>query len=199
MPRNSNRNSTCSARSLGSSMVAGRISRPLSANQEHVGPFSMTAIGDNPGSASTKSLGIVTRAKSDPQSGASRKGPSARAKARATQHSYSRQLTLSAIPANEEVPFLPGKLTSKTSKVRIQLIFDRPFFNAGGELSGTLEIQCSSSESIMLADVIIELLGYEYLYLGFLSTLIAFLAMISVEQGQSVTKNLSQDNPSTTG
>jgi hypothetical protein len=56
---------------------------------------------------------------------------------------------------------MPGKMTSKTGKVRIQLTFDRPFFNAGGELSGRLEIQCSSSRSVMLADMIVELLGYE--------------------------------------
>lgn len=75
--------------------------------------------------------------------------------------SFSRQVTLASIPAKEEVPPMPGKVTSKTGKVRIQLTFDRPFFNAGGELSGRLEIQCSSSRSVKLADMFIELLGYE--------------------------------------
>ncbi|KAF9348849.1 hypothetical protein BGX26_012766 [Mortierella sp. AD094] len=76
---------------------------------------------------------------------------------------YSRQVTLSSIPPNEGVPPMPGKTTSKTGKVRIQLTFDKPFFNAGGELSGRLEIQCPSSSSVMFADMIIELLGYEAL------------------------------------
>ncbi|KAG0257032.1 hypothetical protein DFQ27_005320, partial [Actinomortierella ambigua] len=75
--------------------------------------------------------------------------------------SYSRQITLSKIPTNEEVPPMPGRMTSKNGKVRIQLQFDRPFFNAGGELSGRLELQCSSSRSVMLADMVIELVGYE--------------------------------------
>ncbi|KAF9332741.1 hypothetical protein BG006_004393 [Podila minutissima] len=75
--------------------------------------------------------------------------------------SFSRQVTLSSISAKEEIPPMPGKMTSKTGKVRIQLTFDRPYFNAGGELSGRLEIQCSSSRSVKLADMFIELLGYE--------------------------------------
>ncbi|KAF9972160.1 hypothetical protein BGZ73_004763, partial [Actinomortierella ambigua] len=79
------------------------------------------------------------------------------------QQSYSRQITLSKIPSNEEVPPMPGRMTSKNGKVRIQLQFDRPFFNAGGELSGRLELQCSSSRSVMLADMVIELVGYEAL------------------------------------
>jgi hypothetical protein len=75
--------------------------------------------------------------------------------------SYLRQVTLTTIPQNEVVPPIPGKTASKTGKIRILLIFDKPFFNAGAELSGRLEIQCSSSRSVMLADMIIELLGYE--------------------------------------
>jgi hypothetical protein len=86
----------------------------------------------------------------------------AQTKARAAQtHTYSRQLTLATIPVNEEVPSMPGKTTSKTGKVRLQLTFDRPFYNAGGEFSGRLEIQCSSSQSVRLADISIELLGLE--------------------------------------
>ncbi|KAF9584749.1 hypothetical protein BGW38_005311, partial [Lunasporangiospora selenospora] len=83
-------------------------------------------------------------------------------KARASPSpSFPRQITLSTIPSNQIVPIVPGKLASKSGKVRIQLTFDRPFFNAGGEISGRLEIQCSSSNSVQLADVAIELLGYE--------------------------------------
>ncbi|KAG0034487.1 hypothetical protein BGZ81_004519 [Podila clonocystis] len=111
--------------------------------------------------------------------------------------SFSRQVTLSSIPAKEEVPPMPGKVTSKTGKVRIQLTFDRPYFNAGGELSGRLEIQCSSSRSVMLADMFIELLGYEALAKDHLTPKIFHKTILRLQDirhaSQAVQENVEPD------
>lgn len=113
--------------------------------------------------ASMSATSLINMARPSPESQRGTMAHSAPSSTSRSSHaqSFSRQVTLPSIPANEEVPPMPGKVTSKTGKVRIQLTFDRPFFNAGGELSGRLEIQCSSSRSVMLADMFIELLGYE--------------------------------------
>lgn len=112
--------------------------------------------------ASMSATSLINMAGPSPESqkGMVHSAPSSKSRSSHAQ-SFSRQVTLPSIPANEEVPPMPGKVTSKTGKVRIQLTFDRPYFNAGGELSGRLEIQCSSSRSVKLADMFIELLGYE--------------------------------------
>ncbi|KAF9321214.1 hypothetical protein BG003_003038 [Podila horticola] len=111
--------------------------------------------------------------------------------------SFSRQVTLASIPAKEEVPPMPGKVTSKTGKVRIQLTFDRPFFNAGGELSGRLEIQCSSSRSVKLADMFIELLGYEALAKDHLTPKIFHKTILRLQDirhaSQAVQENIEPD------
>ncbi|KAG0030017.1 hypothetical protein BGZ82_007611 [Podila clonocystis] len=111
--------------------------------------------------------------------------------------SFSRQVTLSSIPAKEEVPPMPGKVTSKTGKVRIQLTFDRPYFNAGGELSGRLEIQCSSSRSVKLADMFIELLGYEALAKDHLTPKIFHKTILRLQDirhaSQAVQENVEPD------
>ncbi|KAF9385374.1 hypothetical protein CPC16_008000, partial [Podila verticillata] len=111
--------------------------------------------------------------------------------------SFSRQVTLPSIPANEEVPPMPGKMTSKTGKVRIQLTLDRPYFNAGGELSGRLEIQCSSSRSVMLSDMFIELLGYEALAKDHLTPKIYHKTILRLQDvrhaSQAVQENVEPD------
>ncbi|KAF9947792.1 hypothetical protein BGZ70_002512 [Mortierella alpina] len=159
-----NRNNTHSSKSTGSPVTAERLARPappaLEATTRHQPPV----ISHNPYNSSSSSLSTLARSGTQSQWDPTNCAMVMQAKSRAAQaNSYSRQFTLSSIPANEEVPPLPGKMASKTGKVRIQLTFDRPFFNAGGELSGRLEVQCSSSRSVMLADMIIELLGYEAL------------------------------------
>ncbi|KAI1303226.1 hypothetical protein EDD11_005440 [Mortierella claussenii] len=192
--RHPNRNSGYSDYSLGSSATTERIARPLSAIQEPTARFPISPVMNGHHSAST-----LTRSGSDPHWGSASSALMAQAKARAAQnHGYSRQVTLSSIPANEEVPPMPGKMTSKTGKVRLQLTFDRPFFNAGGELSGRLEIQCSSSRSIMLADMIIELLGYEALTKDHLAPKIFHKTVLRLQDmrhpSQAVQENIDPDS-----
>ncbi|KAF9562033.1 hypothetical protein EC968_005394 [Mortierella alpina] len=159
-----NRSNTHSSKSTGSPVTTERLARPpppaLDSTSRHQPPI----ISHNPYNSSSSSLSTLVRSGTQSQWDPTNCAMVMQAKSRAAlANSYSRQFTLSSIPANEEVPPLPGKMASKTGKVRIQLTFDRPFFNAGGELSGRLEVQCSSSRSVMLADMIIELLGYEAL------------------------------------
>ncbi|KAF9289286.1 hypothetical protein BGZ68_009679 [Mortierella alpina] len=159
-----NRNNTHSSKSTGSPGTTERLTRPTPPALDAASRYQMPVISHNPYNSSSSSLSTLARSGTQSQWDPTNCAMVMQAKSRAAlANSYSRQFTLSSIPANEEVPPLPGKMSSKTGKVRIQLTFDRPFFNAGGELSGRLEVQCSSSRSVMLADMIIELLGYEAL------------------------------------
>ncbi|KAF9175452.1 hypothetical protein BGX21_002578 [Mortierella sp. AD011] len=154
-----NRRSGHSPYSTSSPVITEKIAKPLTENQ---GPIAqLPLVGDSNRDHTVASL-VRSNSDSNWQSSG---GPTiSKSTPKASQNrAYSRQVTLSSIPPNEGVPPMPGKMTSKTGKVHIQLTFDKPFFNAGGELSGRLEIQCSSSSSIMFADIIIELLGYEAL------------------------------------
>ncbi|KAG0204939.1 hypothetical protein BGX28_003281 [Mortierella sp. GBA30] len=156
-------------------------------------------MAQTPYNASSTSLNTLVQSASTSQWNSSGSSIIMQAKARAAHvHAYSRQFTLSSIPANEEVPPLPGKLASRTGKVRIQLTFDRPFFNAGGELSGRLEIQCSSSRSVMLADMIIELLGYEALAKDHLAPKIFHKTVLRLQDirhpSQAVQENIDPDS-----
>ncbi|KAK3831948.1 MAG: hypothetical protein J3R72DRAFT_454522 [Linnemannia gamsii] len=204
--RGVSRNSVYSVYSMGSPVTGERIPRPMSAVIEpsprlfSVSPNSIhSALGPSHNHNS------LARAGSDPHwttAAAGNGGNSVllQAKARAAQSNacYSHQVTLSSIPVNEEVPPMPGKMTSKTGKVRIQLTFDRPFFNAGGELSGRLEVQCSSSRSVMLADMIVELLGYEALAKDHLTPKIFHKTVLRLQDirhpSQAVQENIEPDS-----
>ncbi|KAF9438461.1 hypothetical protein BGZ76_007715 [Entomortierella beljakovae] len=160
--RSRNRNSLQSSYSVGSPVMPERAARPLLPPHETaLGPSSSSnVVGQQNG------MGVVPliRSSSDSNWNMTSNSIAAYSTPRSQQSQcYSRQVTLSSIPPNETVPPMPGKIASKTGKIRIQLTFDKPFFNAGGELSGRLEVQCSASSSVMLADMIIELLGYETL------------------------------------
>ncbi|KAF8984604.1 hypothetical protein BGZ46_007517 [Entomortierella lignicola] len=153
--RPSNRGSVYSAYLMRSPIVPERLIRTTSEAQDSKSRRSSIGVSQDISAVS------IARSSSDPSwnSLSSLSAPSA---SRSSQNqSYSRQVTLSSIPPDEGVPPMPGRTTSKTGKVRIQITFDKPFFNSGGELSGRVEMQCSSSNSIKFADMIIELLGYE--------------------------------------
>ncbi|KAG0366955.1 hypothetical protein BGZ54_004632 [Gamsiella multidivaricata] len=193
-----NRASTYSTFPLGSPVMSEKVARPMSALQGSTTQFVMSPIRSGHHSASTAPLCNLAKSGSDLHWSAASNSLIAQTKARAAQaHSYSRQITLSAIPANEEVPPMPGKMASKSGKVRIQLIFDRPFFNAGGELSGRLEIQCSSSRSVMLADMVIELLGYEALTKDHLAPKVFHKTVLRLQDmhhpSQAVQENIDAD------
>ncbi|KAF9914950.1 hypothetical protein BX616_007237 [Lobosporangium transversale] len=195
----SNRNSTYSAFSLGSPIASERTARPLSGIQDPTTRLPPSPTGNSHHNTSPTSPNTHTRSSSDPHWDPANNILVAQAKARAAQSStYSRQVTLSSIPPNEEVPPMPGKTTSKTGKVRIQLTFDRPFFNAGGELSGRLEIQCSSSRSVMLSDMVIELLGYEALAKDHLAPKVFHKTVLRLQDirhpSQAVQENIDPDS-----
>ncbi|ORX89204.1 hypothetical protein K493DRAFT_340790 [Basidiobolus meristosporus CBS 931.73] len=57
--------------------------------------------------------------------------------------------------------FAPGKQGSKQGNVRVNLFFDKPFYNAGGHLSGRLELTCASEELVRLGQVVVEVTGFE--------------------------------------
>ncbi|KAG0249369.1 hypothetical protein BG011_009378, partial [Mortierella polycephala] len=160
--RRPNRHSGYSAYSSSPPVTAERVARPVSGVSEPSTRLGGSPMGHSTHNPSTTSLSTLARSGSDGHWSSSSSPMARHSKPKAVQgHAYSRQVTLLTIPVNEEVPPMPGKMQSKTGKIRIQLTFDRPFFNAGGDLSGRLEIQCSSSRSVMLADMVIELLGYE--------------------------------------
>ncbi|KAG0050429.1 hypothetical protein BGZ83_004805 [Gryganskiella cystojenkinii] len=191
---NSNRNSVYSMHSLSSPVIPDRIQRPLSAVIEPQGQYPRSPrmnhiLGGN---------NNLARTGSDPHWNSSFNMVQSQTRPKPTQAlAYSRQVTLSTIPSNEDVPPIPGKMTSKTGKVRIQLTFDRPFFNAGGELSGRLEVQCSSSRSVMFADMIIELLGYEALTKDHLAPKIFHKTVLRLQDvrhpSQAVQENIEPD------
>ncbi|KAG0294482.1 hypothetical protein BGZ96_001077 [Linnemannia gamsii] len=201
--RRVNRGSIYSTYSMGSPVTAERIPRPMSTMVEPSSRFPVSP--NNIHSAIGSSHNSLARSGSDPHWSTVNPGLGggnsvlSQAKARAAQSNacYSHQVTLSSIPVNEEVPPMPGKMTSKTGKVRIQLTFDRPFFNAGGELSGRLEIQCSSSRSVMLADMIVELLGYEALAKDHLAPKIFHKTVLRLQDirhpSQAVQENIEPD------
>ncbi|ORX80254.1 hypothetical protein K493DRAFT_320923 [Basidiobolus meristosporus CBS 931.73] len=57
--------------------------------------------------------------------------------------------------------FAPGKQASKNGNVKLNLFFDKPFYNAASQLSGTLELTCVSEELLKLGQVLIEVTGFE--------------------------------------
>ncbi|KAG0215605.1 hypothetical protein BGX33_001004 [Mortierella sp. NVP41] len=199
--RRGNRSSIYSVYSMGSPVTAERIPRPMSAVVESSPRFPVSPNSIH--SAIGNSHNPLARTGSEPHWSSAVPGGGnsvlLQTKARAAQSnaSYSHQITLSSIPGNEEVPPMPGKMTSKTGKVRIQLTFDRPFFNAGGELSGRLEIQCSSSRFVMLADMIVELLGYEALAKDHLTPKIFHKTVLRLQDirhpSQAVQENIEPD------
>ncbi|KAF9113549.1 hypothetical protein BGX27_001310 [Mortierella sp. AM989] len=159
--RHPNRNSTYSSYHTCSPLISERVPKPLSESQDQTARRSSSSLEITHQNASEVALtGSGSNSNWISSSGTMTTRPTPRA---SKNQGYSRQITLSSIPPNEGVPPMPGKTTSKSGKVHIQLTFDRPFFNAGGELSGRLEIQCSSSQSVKFADMTIEFLGYEAL------------------------------------
>ncbi|KAG0305641.1 hypothetical protein BGZ98_003815 [Dissophora globulifera] len=195
--RHPDRSSVYSEYMLTPSQVADRIERPKSAMQEPRARTMISSLEAGHSESNSASRALV-RSSSDPYWSSTSHPLSTQAKTRAVQtRSYSRQVTLSNIPPNEEVPPIPGKMTSKTGKVRIQLTFDKPFFNAGGELSGRLEIQCSSSRSVMLADMVIELLGYEALTKDHLAPKVFHKTVLRLQDirhpSQAVQENVDPD------
>ncbi|KAG0324072.1 hypothetical protein BGZ99_002230 [Dissophora globulifera] len=197
IPRHPDRSSVYSEYMLAPSQVADRIERPKSAMQEPRARTMISSLEAGHSESNSASRALV-RSSSDPYWSSTSHPLSTQAKTTAVQtRSYSRQVTLSNIPPNEEVPPVPGKMTSKTGKVRIQLTFDKPFFNAGGELSGRLEIQCSSSRSVMLADMVIELLGYEALTKDHLAPKVFHKTVLRLQDirhpSQAVQENVDPD------
>ncbi|KAG0347764.1 hypothetical protein BG004_007020 [Podila humilis] len=197
-PRNNpNRASTYS---VYSSITPERTTRPRSALIETSGhlPNSTTPLTLHSSMSATSLQGFGRPANESQRASLMHPRPIASANHRANHgSSFARQVTLPSIPSNEEVPPMPGKSTSKTGKVRIQLTFDRPYFNAGGELSGRLEIQCSSSRSVMLSDMIIELLGYEALSKDHLTPKIFHKTILRLQDirhaSQAVQENVEPD------
>ncbi|KAK9688087.1 hypothetical protein K7432_014527 [Basidiobolus ranarum] len=71
--------------------------------------------------------------------------------------------SVAVVKASEKYSFIfaPGKQASKNGNVKLNLFFDKPFYNAAGHLSGRLELTCVSEELLMLGQVLIEVTGFE--------------------------------------